>query len=302
NADFHYKTGLSPKIVRTAEAKCCDWCASLEGEYDYPLEDTEVYRRHDNCRCIVEYKPGDGRKQDVHTKQWENDERDDRVERARGLFDQSRKQKEERERNRQLNYGSGKLFERDNGTINARKLEHFTHNNLYVDNSLNLRTRDVKAIDGQITQAKELLGLTQECKAQMVIVNDDNTLASYNPKDDVFYISSRLSDIRDISEIQKHYVCSDDPRSTMVHELFHWKDAEDYRSSGKTIDAADVSSEYSIYQREKAYKELLNLGVDPGDINAIKKVYGEYAWENALVNNYEEVYTEIRTFNALKSY
>ena len=136
----------------------------------------------------------------------------------------------------------------------------------------------------------------------MVIVNDDNTLASYNPKDDVFYISSRLSDIRDISEIQKHYVCSDDPRSTMVHELFHWKDAEDYRSSGKTIDAADVSSEYSIYQREKAYKELLNLGVDPGDINAIKKVYGEYAWENALVNNYEEVYTEIRTFNALKSY
>lgn len=77
NADFHYKAGLSPKIVRTAEAKCCDWCADLAGEYDYPLESTEVYRRHDNCRCVVEYKPGDGRKQNVHTKAWTGPAQDD---------------------------------------------------------------------------------------------------------------------------------------------------------------------------------------------------------------------------------
>ena len=79
NADFHYKAGLSPKIIRTAEPKCCEWCASLAGEYDYPLtyDDQEVYRRHDNCRCIVEYKPGDGRKQNVHSKQWTEPEPDD---------------------------------------------------------------------------------------------------------------------------------------------------------------------------------------------------------------------------------
>lgn len=75
NADFHYKAGLSPKIVRTAEPKCCEWCASLAGEYDYPLmyDDQEVYRRHDNCRCVVEYKPGDGRKQNVHSRAWNVD-------------------------------------------------------------------------------------------------------------------------------------------------------------------------------------------------------------------------------------
>ena len=84
NADFQYKAGLSPKIVRTAEAKCCDWCASLEGEYDYPLENTDVYRRHDNCRCVVEYKPGDGRAQNTHTKQW-RDESEERIERAEQL-------------------------------------------------------------------------------------------------------------------------------------------------------------------------------------------------------------------------
>ena len=71
NADFQYSVGLSPKIVRTAEAKCCEWCADLEGEYDYKdVKDTgnDIYRRHENCRCTVEYMPGDGTRQNVHSK------------------------------------------------------------------------------------------------------------------------------------------------------------------------------------------------------------------------------------------
>ena len=74
NADFQYRAGLSPKIIRIAEAKCCDWCADLAGEYDYPLEDTDVYRRHNNCRCVVDYHPGDGRVQNAHTKQWRDED------------------------------------------------------------------------------------------------------------------------------------------------------------------------------------------------------------------------------------
>ena len=35
NADFQYKSGLSPKIVRTTNGKCCDWCDRLAGAYDY---------------------------------------------------------------------------------------------------------------------------------------------------------------------------------------------------------------------------------------------------------------------------
>lgn len=71
NADFHYQVGLSPKIVRTAEAQCCEWCADLEGEYDYAEvkgSGNDVYRRHDNCRCTVEFVPGDGSRQNVHSK------------------------------------------------------------------------------------------------------------------------------------------------------------------------------------------------------------------------------------------
>ena len=69
NVEFHARAGLSPKIVRTAEQKCCAWCQNLEGTYDYPV-DQEVYRRHENCECVVDYYPGDGRFQNAHTKKW----------------------------------------------------------------------------------------------------------------------------------------------------------------------------------------------------------------------------------------
>lgn len=69
NAGFQYRAGLRPKIIRHAEYGACPWCVDLEGEYDYPC-DPAVYQRHENCRCITEYQPGDGRGQDVWSKQW----------------------------------------------------------------------------------------------------------------------------------------------------------------------------------------------------------------------------------------
>lgn len=70
NADLHYNTGLSPKLIRRSNGKCCAWCRSLAGSHDYPDVDRDVYRRHDNCRCTVLYDPADGGKkfQNVHTK------------------------------------------------------------------------------------------------------------------------------------------------------------------------------------------------------------------------------------------
>ena len=77
NADFQYRAGLHPKIIRKAERKCCQWCSNLAGEYDYPMDMPEdVFRRHENCRCTVLFDPADGKKrrQDVHTKRWTDEE------------------------------------------------------------------------------------------------------------------------------------------------------------------------------------------------------------------------------------
>lgn len=66
------RAGLSPKIIRKAARKCCEWCSNMEGEYVYPDVPDEVYRRHERCRCTVEFNPADGKhmRQDVHTKKW----------------------------------------------------------------------------------------------------------------------------------------------------------------------------------------------------------------------------------------
>lgn len=58
NAAVHSNAGLRPKIVRTAEAHCCEYCDKLDGTYDYVDVKTTgdpVWTRHDNCRCLIEY-------------------------------------------------------------------------------------------------------------------------------------------------------------------------------------------------------------------------------------------------------
>ena len=73
NADFQYKAGLSPQIVRTSTGNCCEWCDNLAGKYDYEkvsATGNDVWRRHKNCRCLVEYSLGNGKKQNTHTKMW----------------------------------------------------------------------------------------------------------------------------------------------------------------------------------------------------------------------------------------
>lgn len=80
NVDFHNKLGLRPKIVRKMNGKCCDWCKEVEGEYKYPNVPKDVFRRHRFCRCTVEYFPGDGRKQNVHTKKWQDIDAEEKLE------------------------------------------------------------------------------------------------------------------------------------------------------------------------------------------------------------------------------
>lgn len=80
NVAMHGRAGLIPKIIRKAESKCCEWCSKLAGEYEYPEVPDEVYQRHERCRCTVDYDPGNGKRQNVHTKQWKTADERDKIE------------------------------------------------------------------------------------------------------------------------------------------------------------------------------------------------------------------------------
>ena len=84
NADFQYNAGLSPKIERRTVGKCCEWCSRLAGTYlyaDVSDKGNDVFRRHKNCHCQVLFNPGDGskRRQNVHSKQWTDEGKADRI-------------------------------------------------------------------------------------------------------------------------------------------------------------------------------------------------------------------------------
>ena len=71
NAEFQYQSGLYPKIIRyTQGSETCEWCRNLVGIYKYPDVPEDIYKRHDRCDCVVEYDPGDARRQNIWTKEW----------------------------------------------------------------------------------------------------------------------------------------------------------------------------------------------------------------------------------------
>lgn len=98
NAEFHSRAGLQPVITRKIAGNCCDWCKAVAGTYRYPDEvPHDVYRRHQRCRCTVDYNPRDGKIQNVHSKKWRNEGEEEKI-RARktvGLKD-AKKEKEKR--------------------------------------------------------------------------------------------------------------------------------------------------------------------------------------------------------------
>lgn len=79
NIGFQSKIGLNPLITRRLMGRACKWCNNLAGTYNYGEEPHDIYRRHENCRCIVEYNPGTGKKQNVHSKRWKDTDKNDRI-------------------------------------------------------------------------------------------------------------------------------------------------------------------------------------------------------------------------------
>lgn len=83
NAEFHHQFGLQPEIVRKSYFHCCDWCQEVQGNYKYPRVPKDVYRRHQHCRCTVDYDPKSGKIQNIWTKKISNKSSDELENRKR---------------------------------------------------------------------------------------------------------------------------------------------------------------------------------------------------------------------------
>ena len=71
-ARAYSSAGFEAYITRSAAKGCCEWCSKMFGKFEYPKNTPkDIFRRHDNCECIVTYSCGSMR-QNVHSKEtWE---------------------------------------------------------------------------------------------------------------------------------------------------------------------------------------------------------------------------------------
>ena len=203
------------------------------------------------------------------------------------------------ERNRRIQYGSRSDAETGKGTITVRRVDKYGYNNIYVDENVALTERQLRNVNGQVSEAKQLLGISDQCDVQIVVTEDDDRLAAYNPHTNVLVISSKMTSDNEIRRLQEGFACPEDTRSTMVHELLHWKDAEEYRRAGNEIFTSDFKSEYVQYRCEIGKTKLIESGVDIDNIDDIMEI-SDYSVEKWFDNDYDEVYTEFRTRQILE--
>lgn len=55
NAEFRSNAGLEVTVSRWDDVGCCYWCESLVGKYTYPDVPDDIWRRHKNCSCVIDY-------------------------------------------------------------------------------------------------------------------------------------------------------------------------------------------------------------------------------------------------------
>lgn len=115
NARAQYRAGISATITRRVVADCCPWCSAKAGTYEYPKVPSDVYKRHPGCRCVVEYKPenGNGRVQNVHSKEWGPEESADVIDHAERLDRETPGEDVTKEYLRDARPGEGRLTVED---------------------------------------------------------------------------------------------------------------------------------------------------------------------------------------------
>lgn len=260
NADFHFKSGISPKIIRISTGKCCKWCDKLAGVYDYEdVKDTgnNVFRRHEYCRCTVEYL--DGKKsQNVHNKEWKYYENDSQIEQLK------------------------KEAKKENIVISGREREEFAN----IKNTLSDSQYVVKNIEEYVKMPyNKREQLKREYKT-ISSINKSNWNKEFIEKCKKTYYEYREKNI----ELSKHFLQNFFKRNRFfdIEEIIHYMNKE--------INFVEIKDGKNIryYDTEKNIKShFIRLVSNKGDTEFISIVFdnidkskiriGEQKWKQKKI-------------------
>lgn len=295
-----------------ASPNCCKECQAINGEH-FPLpklaSGENAPPMHPNCRCSI--APYEARNEDSDKDfdeaafdEWcdymeEHEDDEDAL-----TWEEWKKQNHEIEFKAHQEEQEYKTV-----SLNAEQPETFTTNfreerkaypieerkNWYVEEGVHVKSRQVHEVNKAVQTAMKAHGLSDLGNTKIIIVNDTTlstgALAAYDPVQDVlklgYYLTNETAFELDPNDksLMPHNL-----DVTMIHELFHWKDAKEYRKKIGEI-TQETRNEYFSYRKEIARKKTEKLEMR----YALDKI-SAYSRKMRQAEQYDEVYTELRTY------
>ena len=85
------EAGIKSVIIRRQLTQCCEYCAKLAGIYQYAAGEypDDIFKRHENCRCLVTVKTEKGGYVNAWNKKEYATQREARIEREKEIENQS---------------------------------------------------------------------------------------------------------------------------------------------------------------------------------------------------------------------
>ncbi len=330
NAKFRQNAGLKCHVTRIGAFNCCAWCAEVAGRYEVGREPADFWRRHDSCSCRMDYENQKVRQRlSGQGKGWKVDSEVQRRQAQRIQYKPTRFTKEQAKalESKKLSRIKGltsagrsdmeySLFRQieynETNPITAQRAIRFnlyqvtnSKNNIYVSEGArndHVKPKELHKIDMHLSEVYKIMNIEKNENLPTVYVVNEAEMnsyaaASYNAILNVLYLSRKFAIYSggNVPDGMEQFSCHKDDRSSYVHELYHWLDAEKFRQKYGQVTQENYG-DYVDFINQEAKKKLDKLVKKGYNINDSSD-YGKKEYQN---QKYYETYTEYRVTNLLE--
>ena len=176
--------------------------------------------------------------------------------------------------------------------INFRQVT--TQPNVHVAEGVTIKPKQLHELQRRLRDSASVIGVGDASTLPPIYIANEvqmgtNALALYNWRQDKIFITLSLLDEDKLADLQRDGVLPENRLSTMVHELIHWKDADEYRKRHPDM------AGYVDWINIRCWKKLVALEKRGYNIEV-----SQYASDTYQNKQYDEVYTEVRTKQLLE--
>lgn len=201
--------------------------------------------------------------------------------RKRGLYEEQAYRKVQRGASAEISLIRRGVEEK----IPVKRIESY-ESQIYISDNAKIKPKALNVLNQNTENALKEYGISIERKPTIVILAErelENALGLYDPCTNTVYYSQSISN----HEIQE---LSGGKGAVEWHEMWHMKQAEDFRKAGWKITGKN-KVEYLKSLCEKAKKNIDGLGITRDNVKEISK----YAYQQYQLGRYDETEAEYMT-------